>query len=60
MIKDNLNSVRERIKRAALRRGRRAEEIVLVCVVKEADLKAIREAVEAGVTDIGENTVQAA
>ncbi len=60
MIKDNLTSVRERIKRAALRRGRRAEDIVLVCVVKEAGPEAIREAAAAGVTDIGENTVQAA
>lgn len=60
MIKDNLNSVREKIKRAALRSGRRAEDIVLVCVVKETDAEGVREAAANGVTDIGENTVQAA
>ncbi len=60
MIKDNLNSVRERIKRAASRSGRRAEDIVLVCVVKETDAEGAREAAANGVTDIGENTVQAA
>ncbi|MFH0840190.1 MAG: YggS family pyridoxal phosphate-dependent enzyme [Candidatus Omnitrophota bacterium] len=59
MIKDNLGSVCERIKQAALRSGRRAEDIVLVCVVKEADTEDVREAAANGVTDIGENTVQA-
>jgi pyridoxal phosphate enzyme (YggS family) len=60
MIRENLNSVRERIKSAALRAGRKAEDITLVCVVKEADIEGMREAIAGGITDIGENTVQAA
>ena len=58
MIKDKLNSVRERIKRAAAKSGRDAAEIVLVCAVKEASFEDVIKAVEAGVTDMGENRVQ--
>lgn len=60
MIRDNLNNVRERIKSAALRSGRKAGDIILVCVVKEADIEGIRETLADGITEIGENTVQAA
>jgi PLP dependent protein len=58
MIKDNLNNVRDKIKKTALESGRDAEGIVLVCVTKEADVDDIRDAIDCGVTDIGENTVQ--
>jgi len=60
MIKDNLNLVRDKIKRAAQKAGRNTEDIVLVCVTKEADINAMREAIDSGITDIGENTIQAA
>lgn len=60
MIRDNLNSVRDKIEKAALKAGRSAEEIVLVCVTKEADIEGMRDAISSGITDIGENTVQAA
>ncbi len=60
MIKDNLNSVRGRIEKVAARAGRDAGEITLVCVTKEAGAECIRDAIDGGVTDIGENTVQSA
>lgn len=58
MVIDKINTIRKRIEGAALRTGRNASDIVLVCAVKEARLKDVEEAVEAGITDIGENRVQ--
>lgn len=58
MIKDKLQSVQERIKKAASRAGRDASGIILVCVIKEASLEQVKKAIDAGVTDIGENRVQ--
>ncbi len=52
--------VRARIAEAARRSGRRPEEITLVAVTKGIDLPRIREAVAAGVLDLGENRVQEA
>ena len=60
MVKDNLARVRERIKRAAERVKRDPEAIRLVVVTKEADLDQIREAIEAGVNDVGENRLKSA
>ncbi|MDD5681569.1 MAG: YggS family pyridoxal phosphate-dependent enzyme [Candidatus Omnitrophica bacterium] len=60
MIRDNLNSVRDKIQKAALKAGRNAGDIVLVCVTKETDIAGMREAINGGITDIGENTIQAA
>ena len=57
-IAQNLQKVRERIAGAASRAGRSPGEITLVAVTKTVDTAAIREAIEAGVTDIGENYVQ--
>lgn len=59
-IADNLNDVRERIARAAVAAGRRPEEIRLVAVSKGQPEEAIREAVAAGVREIGESYVQEA
>jgi len=60
MVKDNLARVRERIKRAAERAKRDPEAIRLVVVTKEADLDQVREAIAAGVTDVGENRLKSA
>jgi hypothetical protein len=57
-IARNLEKVRERIARAAARAGRSAESVTLVAVTKGVPPDLVREAVEAGVTDIGENRVQ--
>ena len=60
MIKENLNNVRERIRKAAERSGRNVSEIILVCVTKEAAFDKVKETIQAGVSDIGENRVQEA
>jgi pyridoxal phosphate enzyme (YggS family) len=52
--------VRGRIAAAAERAGRRTDEITLVAVTKGVALSRIREAVAAGVTDVGESRVQEA
>lgn len=57
-IKDNVNEVRENIAKAALRVGRNPEDITLCAVSKYIDVPRIKEALEAGVTVLGENKVQ--
>ena len=59
-IAENLREVQDRIAWAAERSGRRAEEIRLVAVSKTQPVEAIREALAAGVREIGENYVQEA
>jgi len=58
MISANIDRVRERIAAACGRSGRRPEEITLVAVTKTFPPERIREAVRAGISDIGENYVQ--
>jgi hypothetical protein len=55
-----LAEVRSRIAEAALRVGRRPEEIRLIAVSKTHPLEAVRAAVDAGQVDFGENKVQEA
>ncbi len=57
-LKKRLEDVRERIKRAAESAGRNAEDITLVAVTKTHGPDVINEAIDLGVTDIGENKVQ--
>ena len=57
-IKDNVNEVRENIAKAALRVGRNPEDVTLCAVSKYIDVPRIKEALEAGVTVLGENKVQ--
>jgi len=57
-VLENLNRVRERINAAALRAGRRPEEIKLVAVTKTVPLEMIREAIKGGIVSLGENRVQ--
>jgi pyridoxal phosphate enzyme (YggS family) len=54
-IKDNLSRVRERIQRAAARRGRSSESVTLVAVTKGVDVEEIECLHELGVRHIGEN-----
>jgi PLP dependent protein len=58
MISENLKIVRGRIKAAAERAGRRADDIILVCVTKTAGIPSIEEALAASAADIGESRVQ--
>jgi len=59
-IKENLNRVRDGITRAAQRAGRNPDEVTLVVVTKTFGIDTVANAIEAGVTDIGENYVQEA
>ncbi len=59
-IQHNLEIVRQRVAAACERAGRSPEEIVLVAVTKTVDAERINAAIDAGVTDIGENRVQEA
>lgn len=57
-IRANLSDVRRRIKEAAEGCGRNADEILLVAVSKTRSPEEINTAIDAGITDIGENKVQ--
>ena len=59
-IKENLLRVMERIEKAARKAGRDPEEIKLVAVSKTVETDRVKEAIEAGVTILGENYVQEA
>ena len=58
MLEDRLKSVRENIKKAAERSGRNPEAITLIAVTKTHPAEMINDAIDLGVTDIGENKVQ--
>lgn len=60
IIRENLLRVVERIERAAQRVGRDPGEIKLVAVSKTVGVGRIKEAIEAGVSILGENYVQEA
>jgi PLP dependent protein len=59
-IAENIKRIQERIETAARRSGRQVNEITLVAVTKTVAAERIREAVGAGITEIGENYVQEA
>jgi pyridoxal phosphate enzyme (YggS family) len=54
----NLKQVIGRMERAALRSGRQLSDVKLVVVTKSVSVELIKEVIEAGVTDIGENKAQ--
>src|SRR3989339_1879907 len=58
-LETNLNFVRDRIKTAALRAGRK-EKIILVAVTKTVGAPRVNEALSLGISDIGENRIQEA
>lgn len=57
-IRYNLESIRERIGRTATRSGRKTEDITLIAASKTVAPDRIKRALEAGITDLGENKVQ--
>jgi len=59
-VRSRVLRVRERIAQAAARAGRTPEEVCLVAVSKLVEAERVREAVTAGITDLGENYVQEA
>ena len=58
MIKENLETVRNRIKEHCEKAGRKPEEVTLIAVSKTKPIEALKEAYEAGARDFGENKVQ--
>ena len=59
-LASNITEVRERIARAAERVGRSPGEITLIAVTKTHPVDRILQAIEAGLTNFGENRVQEA
>ena len=59
-IRENFQRVMERIEKAAQRVGRDPAEIKLVAVSKTVEAARVKEAIEAGVSILGENYVQEA
>lgn len=57
-LKSRYENVRRRVAEAASRSGRRVEEIVLVAVTKFASIDEIRELIQFGHKDFGENRAQ--
>lgn len=58
MLAENLKVVRDKIAAAAKRSGRSPEDITAIAVTKTHPPELINEAIDLGVTDIGENKVQ--
>lgn len=57
-VKENLDRVEENIKNACLRAGRDRSEVTLIAVSKTKPVEMIKEAVEWGAVNFGENKVQ--
>ena len=57
-IKDNVEHIKGLIAESAIKSGRKPEDILLVAVTKLHSPAEINEAIDAGITDIGENKVQ--
>jgi PLP dependent protein len=59
-LSGRLNEIRRRIAAAAARSGRTEEAVTLIGVIKTVPVERVREALEAGLRDVGENRVQEA
>ena len=60
LIGKNLKTVKDKIAQAALRAGRNPQDVQLVAVSKTVSGESIKQAIEAGVTIVGENYIQEA
>ena len=60
VIAKNLKTLKDRIAQAALRAGRNPQDVQLVAVSKTVSAEPIKQAIEAGVTILGENYIQEA
>ena len=60
IISENLKRLEDRIEKAALRSGRRKEDITLVAVTKNVEPERINQGIDAGIKIIGENRIQEA
>jgi PLP dependent protein len=59
-IEETIRAVKDRIAGALAKSGRLDSEVLLIGVTKRVDKEIIREAVRAGLTDLGENYIQEA
>ncbi len=59
-LSERVEAVRKRIERAAESAGRTPQDITLVAVTKNVPVDCIREAIELGISQVGENRVQEA
>ena len=59
-IKSNIESVKKRIEDACARANRDPKDVILLAATKDVPADLIKEAIEAGITHIGENRVQEA
>ena len=59
-IRDNIRTIRHKIDHAAQRTGMKSDRILLVAVTKTQSAELINEALQAGITDFGENKLQEA
>lgn len=57
-IKENYNAIKNRVDAAAIRSGRKPEDVTLMAVTKTHPADQLNEVIMAGATDIGENKVQ--
>ncbi len=57
-IEKNLRHIRQNIAEACARVNRSPEEVSIVAVTKSVDFETIRNALDAGLTDLGENRTQ--
>lgn len=57
-IQERYNEILERKNAAAIRSGRKPEDVVLMAVTKTHPAEQLNEVIDAGATDIGENKVQ--
>lgn len=58
MIRENILEIQEKINAACRRAGRSSEDVTLIAVSKTKPAEAVREAINCGMADFGENKVQ--
>lgn len=58
MVAENVKNIRKRIEETCFRCGRRPEDLTVVAVTKTFGVEKIREAIDAGQLDFGENYAQ--
>jgi hypothetical protein len=58
MIAENIFKIKQRVREACLRVGRNPDEVTIVAATKTVQVDRIKEAVNSGIIDIGENRVQ--
>ncbi|MDP4092036.1 MAG: YggS family pyridoxal phosphate-dependent enzyme [Bacillota bacterium] len=57
-IKNNIEDIRKRVGTAAVKSGRKPEDIRIIAVTKTVEEERIIKAINAGISDLGENRVQ--